>query len=78
MVDGDGDAIRGYMLRALREAHGLSLLDAATVAGCSVVRLSNLERAYAEASEDEWKRVVGAIEVAGKTRAMGARKTSSR
>lgn len=62
------DVIRGHLLRAMREAYGLSLADGAQEIGCSVVRLSELERSYATARDDEWERIIGALLAAWKTR----------
>lgn len=67
-TDAEPDVIRAYMLRALREALGLSLGEGARVLGCAVYELSDVERGNRSIDDASWKRVVGVLQAEAATR----------
>lgn len=60
------DPVRGALLRALREAAGLSLLEAANAIGCTPSGLSSVERGWFNLQESEWARLTWLIQRARK------------
>lgn len=62
VTDKEPDGSTGNVFRSMRVAMGISLRLAASVIGCSVVELSDIERSQVALSPDGWSRIVSLLE----------------